>query len=133
LQVRDEAKDGSLLLELRLQLGDGDKRLGGVAVEIEDDEGRHFSAVLLDLLQELFDGLDEPDLDAEFLGRLLDLAGEEQIVDEDVNTLGIVGAELQGLHVGVRKIGRTLLLEVAVAALLLPAAGASKTPETSAA
>src|SRR5947209_1298357 len=108
--MRDETKDRSLLLKLRLQLGNSKQWLGGVAVQVEDDERRGFATVLLDLLRQLFDGLNEADLDTQLLCRLLDLAGEEEIIDEDVDALRSVGADLQWLHIGVGEVGGAVLL-----------------------
>src|SRR5947209_10441162 len=121
--MRDETKDRSLLLKLRLQLGNSKQWLGGVAVQVEDDECRGFATVLLDLLRQLFDGLNEADLDTQLLCRLLDLAGEKEIIDEDVDALRSVCADLQWLHIGVGEVGGALLLVISVATLLLATAG----------
>src|SRR5438270_837493 len=123
--MRDKAEDRSLLLELRFELRNSDQRLGGIAVQVEDDECGSISAVFVDLCRKFLDGFHEPDLHPKLLRSLLDLAGEEQVVNEDVDPQRSVSADLQGLHLGVGKIrGALLRLEVPVAALLLAATAA---------
>src|SRR5581483_11114472 len=85
LHVRDEADDVGVLLQPRLQLGDERERLRRVAVQVEDDQRRVAVAVLVELFEEFFAGLDELDLDVQLARRLLDLGHEEQVVNERID------------------------------------------------
>src|SRR5208282_862179 len=99
LQVRDEAHDGSPLLQLRLQLGDGGQRLGAGVVEVEDDQRRLLLAGL-DALQRFLLGLDELHLHVELARRLLDLGAEEEVVDEGEDAGAGILAHRQRLDLG---------------------------------
>src|SRR5579859_7679179 len=79
LHVRDEAQDGSSLLEARLELGNGGQRLGIEIVEVEDHQRRLVALFAAELLQQVFAGFHKLHAHVQLFGGVADLGYEKEI------------------------------------------------------
>jgi hypothetical protein len=91
--MRKESDDGGSLLELALQFRNEREWFGVGVVQIEDDERGLLFAVLLHALGQVFVVLGELDFDVQLACGLLNLGGEEEVVDEGKDARGGIFAQ----------------------------------------
>src|SRR5205085_10448003 len=80
--MREKADDGSALLELCLQLRNKRQRLRIGIVQVKDDQGRLFFAVLLHFVEQIFFSFYKLDFDVELARGLLNFGDKEKVVDK---------------------------------------------------
>ena len=82
LDVRQEADDRRVLLQLAFEFGDECQGFGGYVIQVEDNQRGLLFAILLHLLEKIFVGLHEFDLHIHLARGFLNFGQEEQIVNE---------------------------------------------------
>ena len=71
-----------MLLQLRLQPGDGTQRLRPGVVQVKNDQGRLLIAILADALENVFVGFDKFDLHIKLARGLRDLGQKKQVLNK---------------------------------------------------